>query len=567
MTLECSPLLLDPRGRLGIGVDQSQGGTNYPFVDPSSDVENLLADLHVSYDDPHPLPLRVRYLFGLGCIHNSVPVGDGYADSYRHPVEIIIADADGQLVFDSREAGQLTPPVLRLHSGPYFRLHQTPPTELLQMRTGDVFNDYGFFARPWGPRNHIYEWHTDRGVCRIITHTRWNPTLQPEPRDYNRHILPGNGTLDERAVYQIPRRVKSFRIVFDKLSNSDVEFHPGYNMELLSVTDPVKQGGRHATSITLNATGGAGLGIYPGCLPEPLAIKRINGIGPTPQGHFQMAATDCYFIRQPTTVISDEPRITYPSVQLFPANVPATDLPDPAAGTTINARGWPESLPFAHLQFGNDCGPCCQCGEFVAIANYNNDVFTAYQGLAHKAVEIRAAYEDARKRYLAVQACATQRPLRVFLQPQICPYLDVGVQFCNQTAVCKTNVVVAVTISGTDSSIPLAVVVPGYGRITGASNKPSYMGTLTERYEPGGSFPTFTAHWDSVNPHSTVTMRFRLRFPSCSTAATVTATVTGQIAGNALNIDGTELPAFASDTQALRCPASAGDVLTHTGCT
>jgi hypothetical protein len=126
---------------------------------------------------------------------------------------------------------------------------------------------------------------------------------------------------------------------------------------------------------------------------------------------------------------------------------------------------------------------------------------------------------------------------------------------------------VSVTISGTDPSVPLAVVVPGFGRITGASHKPGYIGALTERYEPGGSFPTFTAHWDSVNPHSTATMRFRLRFPSCSTAATVTATVTGQIEEAAINIEGTSLPASASDTQALRCPAGVGDVLLPSGCT
>src|SRR5688572_8566747 len=58
-SMSCEAFEYHPRGRKGIGVDQPQGGTNYPLVAPSDDIRYLLADLHVTHEADAVLPLRI----------------------------------------------------------------------------------------------------------------------------------------------------------------------------------------------------------------------------------------------------------------------------------------------------------------------------------------------------------------------------------------------------------------------------------------------------------------------------------------------------------------------------
>lgn len=520
----CDPFEYHPRGRKGIGVAQPQGGSDYPFVAPSDDIRYLLADFYLAFPAAeYALPLRIAYLKGLGCeggAPDGIPSHDNDDD---HAVALVVVDADDVIVFDSRD--------------------------------GDLRVD-----RDWGPRLHVYSWQVDGMTASVVVHTKWSPDDQPEPRQYAYHILPENGVLDVRATFPVPRKVTSLQVVLENLTQTAVELLPGYNMKITHQDTTATPGGRRRHQIRFDATAGAGLGQFPGCGTDPLAIKKINNVLPTDAGDFFLAATDCYFVRQPTIITQESPRRAYPSVLLYPYNLPDIDLPDPLAGQSTDAAGWPLSKRYGHLQLGNDCVPCCDCEDFVELAEYMNRIRDQYSDIGQDAMAVRDLYHVNRDRFNAARDCFHRRPLRIFMQPQLCPFMDVVIQFCNQSQNCVEDLELSVTFQIADDT-GSAVQVPGFSMITGAHTKPGRRSPLTERYSLGGMWPTFTAHWDGVEPGASAYVKFRLEFDDCFLPYVVTGTVTGSAGGDPIlvaNKDTDVLEAASdTDTKTLDCPANA----------
>ena len=89
----------DPQGRQPIGVDQPPGsGTNYPFVQPSLDIQYLLGDLFLSFDDlsdTYEFPLKVSWLFGFGVTVVAPPAG---YPTPTHARDIIVTDVNDVVV-------------------------------------------------------------------------------------------------------------------------------------------------------------------------------------------------------------------------------------------------------------------------------------------------------------------------------------------------------------------------------------------------------------------------------------------------------------------------------------
>ena len=105
--MTCPSFQLSGTGRRGIGVNQPQSGLDYPLVNPSEDARYLLADVYLAYDDPGAYnstitpsqhPLRIKWLYGVGCSASSAPA---WAPAPTHAADIVIVDAQDNVVFDS----------------------------------------------------------------------------------------------------------------------------------------------------------------------------------------------------------------------------------------------------------------------------------------------------------------------------------------------------------------------------------------------------------------------------------------------------------------------------------
>lgn len=530
--LDCPPFEFHSHGRQGIGVVQPQSGTDYPLIQPSDDVRYLIADLQLTFDDPgrydgEPFrpPFRVHWLYGVGCEGDelscsstssmslsSASVGDVDAEFCPlHAAEITIVDADDRVVFHSPLADE-------------------------------------YMERDWGDRLHIYEWRDNRlGCCLLTVHTKWTLDLNPVPRYYPTNFFPDDATLDERSWMVLPKRVRSLTVVLDNLARTAVDFAAGYNMELVP-EGPVTTEFRRVNKIKFNATPGAGLGIFPGCEPQPLYIRRINGVGPTTAGDFYLAATDCYWVRQPTSVVSTDPRLTVPRISRAPGSIPEENLPDPDAGTSKELPGWPpdDDPAYAHLQIGNDCKPCCDCPDYVDAGNYLNRIRDQYDRLGIEFENTRDLYHANRERWLAARACIHRRPLRLFLQAQHCPFLDVAIQFVNQTGECLTELELTVDFTTSPQGAE-GTEVPGYTFISGASKRTGRRSNKTEKYKMEGVWPQFSAYFDYVDVGQSVNARFRLRFEDC-----------GELPGNS------SLSSMSGDSEGGKIPVSVTGVLTGT---
>ena len=136
-----SESISDPHGREGIGVAQGHPGHDYPLILPSEDVEYLLADFYLSFDQPgdyggvgdYEPPFRIHWLAGLGqgapqmpiptdnlgsvsasdSAYNSICsasasamteiVGEECYPIPRHLHDIMVVDSNNRVVFDSTD--------------------------------------------------------------------------------------------------------------------------------------------------------------------------------------------------------------------------------------------------------------------------------------------------------------------------------------------------------------------------------------------------------------------------------------------------------------------------------
>jgi len=553
--------MTDPHGREGIGVAQGHAGHDYPLVRPSDDVRYLLADFYLSFDQPGDYglgadlepPFRIHWLSGFGTdppgftiptVNSASASGDpawnsicstGVTGSEMgdvvsedclptpvHPHDIMVVDRNGRVVFDSSDP---------------FTTHD---------------------ARDWGTRLKVVTWrHATNAVCNLVYHTEWNEADFPIDQTYPSYFFPENAILGNRTIERLPKRIRSLEVVLDNIAESAVSFSAGYNMQL-AVTAPVTTDGqRRVNRVTFDASPGGGLGVFPDCQPEQLFIRQINGVGPDDAGYFHMTADGCMWVRQPTRVVSADPRVTMPETNLSPGNIPTPGLPDPAAGTTTSAAGWPENSQYAHLWMGNDCTACCDCDDYVAVAQYMNQTRNDYKDMGTSAETARDQYHVNRERWLSATDCIKSKPLRLRMLPQLCPFLDVAVQYCNQTEKCVTEVELSVTFEVSPESI--GEIMPGFSQATGVFLAPGRMSGTTERYTMGGEWPTFTAFFDIVNPGQSVSARFRIQFPGCTETLAVTGTLTGTAGGSTILLPNNTV-ASVEDTRTLNCPLDPDDV-------
>lgn len=463
--MTCPDFQTSKHGRAGIGVVQPQSGLDYPLVAPSADIRYLLADLHLAYDDageydptvaPAVHPLRIKYLYGAGCAANTP--ADGFPTP-AHAVDIVIVDANERVILDTT-------------------------TQTI------AFND-----QPWSADYRICEWKTDKAVCRVVLYTTWpdddnGQTDDDTRRHYDEYLTPSNARLDERAVYKMPRRLLSLRVRNGQTTTArykgNFKFVNGYNTEIAAGLSETKNF-RNITRVNFSAVAGTGLGRYGNC-PDGVAvpITKINGVNGV-NGDFRLSATDCLWVRRPVTV-----GVTAP----YPVNPSTT----------------------AHQQVGGDCDPCCGCDDYANTAKYMNETSYRYKLIGQRAEKVRTEHENNIARWVDQRACSVQRPLRLFMVPQRCPYMDVVMMLCNPCDTClePTRLTLTLAVGGdfvpSDPENQASVAV-----------RPELECGHTTMYAPGirgasvgitvsGDGFQYSAVFPQIKPGASAYVQFRLKF-------------------------------------------------------
>jgi hypothetical protein len=252
----CNEVL--PEGGKGTGVCSE--GTDFPFVQPSPDVQGILADLCLVHEVRTAVPpLSLVYLAGMDkgfCQNNGTHPG-------HHDADIRIKDVRGQVVFDSATAN-------------YYR------------------------AAAWSERLRVHEWRTAKATCRLVQHTAFPDA--GSVRTIPAQISPVDGRLDERCSQTWPLRLDSVAVAggMGLLAGTPGLVVAGYNIDLQQ--SQLVRGFRQVTQLTIAAVPGAGAGLYPGCTePVVVNLEQVNGVGPNGNGDFSLAAAGCYWLRVPST--------------------------------------------------------------------------------------------------------------------------------------------------------------------------------------------------------------------------------------------------------------------------
>lgn len=528
--MSCSNFVTTHAGRRGIGVAQPQSGLDYPLVDPSDDIKYLIADLYVAFDDVNDNnayrsgngaqpPYRISALYGVGCIDNS-PAPDFLTP--QHLADIVIKDAANQIVFDSTKS----------------------------------FFDTNFTKKAWSENYDIYTWQTQFGFCRLVAHATWPINVDEVDEDarrhYNKYLSPVNAIIDARAVYKMPRRLLGLRVknggVFSPWSRrKNITLASGYNTTLRAGEKTITNF-RGDTRVVLAAVTGTGLGKFVNCTDiEPnKPIMQINTAQPTATGDFFLSATNCMWARKPTAVL-----------ETTSDNVPAVIGP----------------LPNVGQQIGADCKPCCSCQDYVNTAKYMNETSFRYSLIGQRASQIRSYHSDNVSRWNDQRVCSLQRPLRLLMVAQRCPYVDVIMQVCNPCETCldASRLSVDIEVGGLDGATTNDMLVSqecGYTAMYAPNVNGKAVGITSETTETGFRY---SVAFPQLRPGDSAYVTFRLKFvlpdPDAEEQPAfkrpngpypITGTLTGTmlatglpLLNNCSNADG--IPAVATYTQTLYC--------------
>lgn len=470
----CPPFVFDEFGRSNIAVNQPPGGgSDYPFVG-ESDIEQIIADLYLAYvDNDCELvhPFRIEWLNGFGCEAPSPPI------AVTHDFDMRIVDAEGTTVFDSRESDTFT-------------------------------------TKMWGIRFLILEWHKDDDILRVVHHLTWTDkdTEDGTAENFSIYIEPVKAILDERAVVQIPLRVRSLRTDFGDELKGNLVLSNGFNTELSTAVRTLLGSVRAVTTILLDVAPGIGDGRFgPACDEEDvIPIRTINNIPPDERGNFIFDATDCYRIERPVNEI----------LNVSPRQVQIEDHT---------------------IKISNDCGPCCECQDYTNVFEGIRRLSKRYSELIADAKRIRDQYVANKARFEEQRLCRIAENLRIVLQPTCPDVLGVAVGFCNSTDEPITNLVMPISFSYLDTTgneepgqpgVPLSATTtidsgeppteecggtfrqgntdPDLGKASLAVS--SKNNQFREIYSLGGSYPHFWAFWDCIDPGAMATVTFQLRF-------------------------------------------------------
>lgn len=452
-------------------------GRDYPFVRVAEDQAGLIADFYLSYEVEAVLPLKLHWVFGLAqyFFDEGTYPGDGDTPHFTpvHAVDLIVKDSAGTTIFDSRTA------------------------EYVSQAFGDLLR--------------IHEWQTTDAVCRLVQHTAFEDT--ENVIDFPASIEPTFNTLDARTCDKVPPRLRSITVGLTQMSGN-VRLVSGFNIEQ-TVGEPKVVGLLNTTSLAIAAVPGSGLGRYPGCEEPDVFIRNINGVKPDEHGRFKLAATGCYWVRQPQERVS---------------------------GNLLR-------LTLATLQVGNDCGPCCVCDDYVKVYKALRRIWSRYRNIGFRAVATRDQLAANILRFEEAKACRKDRVLSVQALIHNTDYVEIQGTLCNAVNDCSTNVEMRLKVVPHHQVFPEALSASSEVLVSssGGFEEVDLLAPVLQceaillsgdnGLEPspiavrGGAYVGF---WDYLDPGQNATMRLRVRVPFVGPATSVTVTVSATVDGVAV---------------------------------
>jgi hypothetical protein len=473
--------VFDEVGRQQVAVDQNQGGTRFPFVDPSDDLDILIGDLYLRYQDHYcqlEQPFKVAWLSGFGTLAATNPTGE------VHRYDVAITDAQDRVVFDSRDA-------------------------------------FDFSINTWAASKLILQWTTsDDEILRLTLYRTW--AIGETPRNWPRYFEPLDARLDPRTYERVVSQVTELRVgtaLVDTSGDvvipagSPVVWQAGYNsiLDVQSQTDV--DGTRRVTNVLLEAVPGAGLGQYPGCDAVPV-LRRINGVTADDAGNLRLDAAECYRLEQP--ILESDPEAVS---ELGP-------LEYTYLGGTRNIR-----LNQATLKISNDCGPCCECDDFVNVYEAIRRVSNRYAELGRRAEAVRDQYKENIDRWNAQKSCRQANLLQMALLPIGSCRLAVAASLCNGTTEPLLDGELTLDFSAsTIAGCVLCGTTYRRGNVDPYRNIPP---SQLMPYKLGGEWPLFTASFDCINEGENGYVTFVLQLPGCTASDIVALTVSASAAGGA----------------------------------
>lgn len=490
--LQGTVFVADTCGREPIGLAQ-QGKWNYPLVNPSSEIEYLLADAYLIYEDPadydvtlEPLagPFKIDWLYGLG---ESINMKPSWAPTPTHSVDVLICDRNNRPAFNST-LGTLT-------------------------------------ERAWGPRLHLYQWEVGSSILRLVVHTAWPPPpLEPRQRAYKLHLVPSNGILDEQAVVRMPKRIKEVTVGLTTITTGDLEFEAGYNIALTD-EGPIGQvqfleeaiepllgerigGGRRGRRFEIDGTPGGGpLGRFPGCDDLDITIKRINGVVPNAYGDFIVTTDDparlsCYWLERPTNVVAE----SNPRIVRIEQNT---------------------------LQVNNDCDPCCDCPDYVEVKKAIDALWDRWRQLGMDAEDIRDLYALNRERWLEQKECREARPQVMFLNSSCDGFVGISYSYCHMADECAGQLETTFLFEGfrSDPTGPFAFT-HDYDFVPSRTKKNEGSGDNRLRpYQMDGTLPELKATWEGLDGHKSAKLTLMMHICNAIDGDSLRVTATPRLDG------------------------------------
>jgi hypothetical protein len=519
---------ITPLGGRGISVNPE--GTDYPFVDPNEDVRGILADAFLAHEVREvELPLRLFKMVNFdAALPGSCSSSSSSSSSATARADVIIKDATGRIVCDTAF-----------------------------VPTYDAVTNSGYRQVDFGTRFRIHEWvltedvtgQNKAFVCRVVQHTAFED--EEDVHCVPQLLYPARAELDERVSQLLPKRIRSIRVNTTTV-RENIALTNGFNTFLFHGSDtrtsttaaipPAVLPGtnfpfsidpnlRQKNRITLSASPGDGLGKYPGCPELDIIIRKINGVKPqgergnddkplTNSGNFLLAAEECYYVRQPTTLLNGQ---AVPRTDLVPA------IPGPAG-----------SIPAPGLRIGNDCGPCCECVEFARTYKAMVRLRDDFKLLGTRAETTRDLYKDNMARWIASKNCREDHPLRLAVSQAYGSetlVISAAGAICNTSDECITDVDLEICFScvgDTESSESVSAFAPSPGPLSCNTNISTNDSPTRKPYKPEGEWPCYTFHWDEIDPGRSVNFKMDLQFICSEICSPLTVVLSGSINGEVI---------------------------------
>ena len=423
------PFVARPDGRQTIGPADD--------VAAADNIRYLVADFFLSYDDPGeydsslPLvkpPLRIKYLYNVGCWADDRLAGGNAQNTGS-------ATLDGgasQTPEDNIDGGAAASEYITQQIPPAFPTNLGDGADIVIVDAANrvVFDTtVGATARAeqdWGADYKIYTWSKAGHVCHLVAYTTWT-TADNDRKHFAKYMAPANAVLDARATYKMPKRLRRLYVKNGTTTGpytGITQFSNGYNTEIIAAAPSVNNF-RVNTRVVFNVEPASGAGKYPNCgdVNTAIPITKINGIAPV-QGGILISGADCVWPRRSVTVDSVTGAISADTTQ--------------------------------QQQIGADCPPCCECTDYAATALYMNQVQSQYVLIGQRANDVKLLHEQNVARWLDQRECSTN-PLKLFLVPQRCPYMDIVMMLCNPCQECIESSTLTVALSAS-----VAEVMCGY---------------------------------------------------------------------------------------------------------